>query len=129
MKLKLKPQYVCYPILQKVKYPFFSPTLFAYAIVSAVHIAVRRNRISENEGIEIIKDILDIGIALVNFSGLEEHTFRLANAYNRSVYDCAYIVLAQKEDCNFYTGDKRLFNSIRNKISFVKWLGDYRAPQ
>ncbi len=111
------------------KISIFSPTLFAYEVVSAVHIAVSRNRIAEDEGIEIIRDILGIGVVLANFSGLEEHTFRIAKTYKRSVYDCAYIALAQKEGCNFYTGDKRLFNSIKNKLSFVKWVGNYRVPE
>jgi len=107
------------------KISIFSPTLFAYEIVSAVYVAVSRNRITENEGIEIIRDILGIGIVLADFSGLEEDTFRMAKRYRKSVYDCAYLALAQKEGCKFFTGDKRLFNSIKNDLSFVKWIGDY----
>jgi predicted nucleic acid-binding protein len=107
------------------KISIFSPTLFAYEIVSAVYIAVSRKRIKEDEGIEIIRDIIGIGVVLADFSGSEENTFRMANTYRRSVYDCAYLALAQKESCNFYTGDKRLFNSMKNKTSFVKWIGDY----
>jgi predicted nucleic acid-binding protein len=107
------------------KISIFSPTLFIYEVVSAIHIAVSRKRIVEGEGIEIIKDICGLGVVLADFSGLEENTFHMAKTYKRSVYDCAYLALAQKEGCNFYTGDKRLFNSIKNKLPFVKWIGNY----
>jgi predicted nucleic acid-binding protein len=103
----------------------FSPTLFIYEVVSAIHIAVSRHRIIEDEGIEIIRDVLGIGLMLADFSGLEENTLHMAKTYKRSVYDCAYLALAQKEGCNFYTGDKRLFNSTKNKLPFVKWIGNY----
>ncbi len=107
------------------KVSIFSPTLFIYEVVSAIHIAISRNRITENEGIEIIRDILGIGVVLADFSGLEENTLHIARRYKRSVYDCAYLALAQKEGCNFYTGDKRLFNSLKNRLPLVKWIGNY----
>lgn len=102
-----------------------SPTLFAYEVVNAVHIAISRERIPEGEGIGIITDILGVGVTLVDFSGLIERTFNLARLYNRSAYDCAYIALAEKEDCIFYTGDQRLYNALKDKLAFVRWAGDY----
>ena len=108
------------------KISLFSPTLFIYEVVSAIHIAVSRNRIAKDEGIEIIRDILGIGVVLTDFSGLEEKTLHMAKTYRRSAYDCAYLALAQKEGCDFYTGDKRLFNAmIKSKLPFVKWIGHY----
>ncbi len=107
------------------KVDLVSPTLFAYEVVNAVHIAVSRERTPEGEGIGIITDILGVGLALVDFSGLIERTFNLARLYNRSAYDCAYIALAEKEGCILYTGDRRLYNALKDKLAFVRWAGDY----
>lgn len=102
-----------------------SPSFFAYEIVNAIYISVSRKRIPEKEGIGTIRDILSVGVKLVDFSELIEQTFKLAKIYNRSTYDCAYISLAEKEGCLLYTADKRLLNALDNKVKFIKWIGDY----
>jgi predicted nucleic acid-binding protein len=37
------------------------------------------------------------------------------------------MVLAEKEKCEFFTGDKKLFNSMKNRLAWVNWIGDYRS--
>ena len=102
-----------------------SPALFAYEIVNALTIAVVRKRLPGKEGADAINDILSLGIKLIDFSGFEKLTFSLAQAYKRSAYDCAYLSLAEKEDSPLYTGDKRLFNALKEKTGRIKWIGNY----
>ena len=102
-----------------------SPTLFAYGIVNAVNIVVSRERIPEEEGMGAIRDILSIGVKLVDFNVLFERAFGLSRTHSRSVYDCSYLALAEKEDCPLYTADKRFFNALNDKIKRIKWIGDY----
>lgn len=109
------------------KIELISPTLFAYEIVNAINIAVRKKRIPEGEGFEAINDILSIGIKLIDFDEFAGPTFSLTQTYNRSAYDCAYMSLAQREECLMYTADKRLFNAIKNRLRFIKWVGDYKS--
>lgn len=103
-----------------------SPSLFAYEIVNAMHIAVIKERMPEKEALGAINDILSVGIKLVDFSDSAELAFCLAQKYNRSAYDCAYLSLAQNEGCTIFTADKRLFNALNNKVRFIKWIGDYQ---
>jgi predicted nucleic acid-binding protein len=42
-----------------------------------------------------------------------------------TVYDATYLALAELQGCPFWTADKRLFDQVKVKIPFVKWLGDY----
>lgn len=102
-----------------------SPSLFSYEIVNAVYIAVSRERIPAQEGLDSIKDILSLGVTLSDPADLSEPTLRLAITHGRSAYDCAYLALAEKESCTLYTADKRFFNAMNNKIKFIKWVGDY----
>lgn len=90
-----------------------------------MHIAVLKERIPEKEALGAINDILSMGIRLVDFSDSAGLAFSLAQKYNRSAYDCAYLSLAQREGCTMFTADKRLFNALNNKVRFIKWIGDY----
>ena len=110
------------------KVELISPTLFSYEILSAINVAINRKRIGEEVGYRALNYITSLGIGLRNFDNLIEPTFYMARQYGLSSYDSAYMALAEKEKCDFLTGDKKLFNSIKNRLPWVKWIGDYRSP-
>jgi len=37
-----------------------------------------------------------------------------------------YLALAEREDCEYWTADARLWNAVRGNLPWVHWLGDYR---
>jgi predicted nucleic acid-binding protein len=110
------------------KIELITPTLFPYEILSAINVAVNRRRIEEEAGYRALNYIVSLGIDLRNFDDLIESTFSMARRYGLSSYDCAYMALAETEKCDFFTGDKKLFNSMRNHLPWIKWIGDYRSP-
>lgn len=103
-----------------------TPTLFDYEITNALKVAVTKGRLTENEAITALIDFQAFNIKLYNFQELQTLTFRLAYQHQRSVYDSAYLALAQLKGLWFYTGDKRLFNAVSQTLSWVKWVGDYQ---
>lgn len=102
-----------------------APTLFPYEIISAINVAINRKRIKESFGYTAVKYITSLGIGLISFNDLIETTFQMARQYGLSTYDCAYMALAEKENCNLITGDKKLFKAIRKHFPWVKLIGDY----
>lgn len=102
-----------------------APTLFAYEIANAVHIAVSRERIPEKDGMGAIKDILALGIRQISFDNLVEKAFILSRNHKRSLYDCSYLALAEYEVCLLYTADQRFYNALKNNLDYIKWVGDY----
>jgi predicted nucleic acid-binding protein len=110
------------------KIELIAPTLFPYEILSAITVAIHRRGIEEEAGYRAINYITSLEIELKSFDDLIGPTFYMAGQYGLSSYDCAYMALAEKEKCDFFTGDKRLFNSIKNHLPWVKWIGDYRSP-
>ena len=102
-----------------------SPTLFPYEIISGIHVAITRKRIGEEDGYRAIGYLTSLGIELRSFDDLVEPAFRLARKYNLSPYDCAYLALADKEGCDFYTGDRRFYQAVKPHFRWVKWIGDY----
>lgn len=102
-----------------------SPSLFLYEIVNALNVGINRKRIKEVDGYRAITYLISLGIELRNFDDLVETTFRTARQHGLSPYDCAYIALAEKEGCDFITGDKKLFKMLKTHLPWVKWVGDY----
>lgn len=101
-------------------------TLFPYEILSAINVAVSRKRITESVGKKALHYLTGLSIEEFFFNDLIEMTFRMARENRLSTYDCAYMALAEREECDFYTGDKKLYHATRTHLSWVKWIGDYR---
>lgn len=102
-----------------------TPTFFSYEIISAINTAIHRKRIGEEAGHRAIVYLTSLGIELRHFEDLIIPTFYMARQYGLSPYDCAYLSLAEKEKCDFLTGDKKLSNAIKGRLPWVKWIGDY----
>ena len=100
-------------------------TLFSYEILSAINVAISRRRISEAVGKKALNYLALLGIEERSFEGLLDQTFRTARKYKLSTYDCAYVVLAERERCNLYTGDRKLFHAAETHLPRVKWIGNY----
>ena len=100
-------------------------TLFSYEILSAINVAISRKRISEAVGKKALNYLATLGIEERSFEGLIDETFRMARKYNLSTYDCAYVALAQRERCDLYTGDRKLFHAAEIHLPCVKWIGNY----
>jgi len=107
------------------KIELITVTLFPYEILSALNVAVKRGRISEAIGQKVLTYLTSLGIEEKIFDDLIGTTFKIARKYHLSTYDCAYITLAEKEECNFYTGDKKLFNATKVHLPRVQWIGNY----
>jgi predicted nucleic acid-binding protein len=108
------------------KIDLIAPTLFPYEIVNAVNVAINRKRIGETIGYQAITYLSSVGIETRGFSDLIERTFYLARQFNISPYDCAYLALAEKEKCDFFTGDKKLFKGIKDQFHWITWIGEYQ---
>ena len=100
-------------------------TLFSYEILSAMNVAISRKRISEAVGKKALNYLAILGIEERSFEGLLDQTFRMARKYNLSTYDCAYVALAQRERCDLYTGDWKLFHVADIHLPWVKWIANY----
>ena len=103
-----------------------TPTLFDYEIANALKTAVVMERLSEEQAVVAITDYQQYRIERHGFLEFQQLALQLACHYQRSVYDGAYLALAQSKGVWFYTGDKRLFNAVGKTLPWVQWIGDYR---
>lgn len=99
-----------------------APTLLVYEMTNAIMQAIRRGRIRENQGMEALDSFDGLGIPLFSVSWREMAEF--AHRFDRSAYDASYLALADKRGEPFVTGDRRMYNAVKNHLDWVIWIGD-----
>lgn len=99
------------------------PTLLPYEVTNAVLQAVRRDRIDLAKGKEILTAFQDLGIATVEVSW--QRALELARTHDRSAYDGAYLALAGDTGDELMTGDRRLYNAVKDRLAWIRWIEDF----
>ncbi len=103
-----------------------APTLLSYEVTNAVLQAIRRDRIGPEKGREILNAFEGLSIPMVEVSW--QQTLELARTHDRSAYDGAYLALAEETGSKLVTGDRRLYNAVKDRLPWVLWIEDY-APE
>ncbi len=104
-----------------------APALMPYEVTNALVVALRKHRLDEARAAEIFRAFVRLRIPTQELAGLEGRVWALALEHGRTAYDAAYLALAEHEGVPFITGDKRLYNAVKGKLPWVRWVGDYRS--
>lgn len=102
-----------------------APTLLPYEVTNAVLQAIRRDRIRLEQGQEIVAVFQELGIPTVEVSW--QRALALARAYDRTAYDGAYLALAEERSDKLVTADLRLYNAVKDHLTWVGWIEDYAS--
>ena len=98
-----------------------APTLILYEVANAVVQAVRRGRITEEDGAAILNAFEGLGIETNPVAW--QPMLSLAQRFDRSAYDAAYLALAEARGEPLITGDRRLYHALRDDWDQVLWIG------
>jgi predicted nucleic acid-binding protein len=99
-----------------------APTLLWYELTNAVWQAMRRGRIDADTGETVLLTFEQLGIELTPVSW--QQMLPLAQRFDRSAYDAAYLALAAARGEPLITGDLRLYNAVREHLDWVRWIGE-----
>jgi len=102
-----------------------APDLLHSEIGSAFLRALRRGRVSETEALASIRGLLAFPFVIHPSSLLVEPAFEIARRLDQRIYDCFYVALAERESCEFWTGDERLFNALAHHHACLRFIGNY----
>ena len=103
-----------------------APDLWKYEATSVVHKDVVQHRLTEDEGRETIDRILALPIHSVQPAGLHQRAFRLASDLHlvaNSGYDAHYLAIAEMENADMWTLDKRLYKAVHTRLPWVHLVG------
>lgn len=101
-----------------------APALLLYEVTNAVVQAGRRGRISDDQAGNILSSFEGLGIGLRPVTW--QQMLPLAQRFDRSAYDAAYLALAEATGQRLATGDARMYHAVREQLDWVQWIGDYR---
>jgi predicted nucleic acid-binding protein len=102
------------------------PPLFRAEVTSVLREEVFFKRLTSEEGEEAFGFYSAIPIRIVNSPAIYRKAWELAIEYNLSrTYDMQYLAVAEIEDCEFWTLDKKMVNAVNGKNRRIKWVGSY----
>ena len=104
-----------------------APPLLAFEGTSAICNKMHRKLVPPEEAALMFKAFHLLGVRLLYPDGLHEKAWEMAKQFNRpQVYDSHYLALAEILGLELWTGDERLYNTVKHRLPWVKWLGDYQ---
>lgn len=102
------------------------PPLFHAEVTSILREQVYFKRLPPEEGEEAFSTYLEMGVKSVDNPEIQKKAWSLARRFNLPrTYDMQYLAVAELKDCELWTNDKRLINSLQGRVSRIKWVGEY----
>ena len=108
------------------------PALFIYEVTNIIYRKTVTKELFLDEALQILTEMFSMGMS-VDFSSheyistqamMQAHRFSLPAAY-----DAHYLALSMSKNCEFWTADKRLWNTVKGKLDWVRWIEDYEIIQ
>lgn len=97
-----------------------APTLFCYEVTNVFHRMSIAGQISLEDAEQLLEDALNLGISLYSDRALHKQAIALARNLNLpATYDAHYLALSKKFKAKFYTCDRRLFNRVKDTITWI----------
>jgi predicted nucleic acid-binding protein len=101
------------------------PAQFHAEVTTAIRQHVYFKRILPEEGEQVFSVYLDIPIRIIDGTEVYRTAWELAKEFNlRVCYDMQYLAVAELEDCELWTCDKSLVNSLKGKVNRIRWVGE-----
>ena len=103
-----------------------SAPLFHAEVTSVLREQVYFEKLLPQEGEEAFSTYLEMGVRSIDSPEIQRKAWELARRFNLPrTYDMQYLAVAELNDCELWTNDKRLVNSLQGRVSRIKWIGDY----
>jgi len=105
-----------------------APALFAYEATNALAKRVKRGQLRIEVAKERLAFLLQNGPALEHDVALNLRALEIMQRFSLpSAYDAHHLALAESRQCECWTADERLWNTVRNALPWVRWVGERAA--
>ncbi len=105
-----------------------APALITYEITNILYQNVRKNEIALERAKSALEDVMLIGIEfdIPQDYRLGRRAIELAHKFGiKATYDSHYLALAEREDCELWTADTKMWRAVKGELTWVRWLEDY----
>ena len=101
-----------------------APCLLLAELTNALYKRIVRRELDLETALTGLDVALAFPIELREEPEMPARAIELAYRLGRpTTYDCHYLALAEHEDCELWTGDRRFFNAVRRSTPRVRWVG------
>ena len=105
-----------------------APALFTYEVTNIIYRQIGKGQLTFDEATLGLRKLFSIGVSL-RFSEYEDISMQAMNIAHQfhlpASYDAHYLALAEQQNCEYWTADTRLWNTVKGRLSWIRWLGDY----
>jgi len=103
-----------------------APAFFPFEVASAIRRKCVRKQLTEEEAKEAFNIFTRLGFTVLTPEALLKDAWDMTGELGLpTLYDTAYLVLAKLCNCEFWTADEALVNSLQGKLPWVRWIGGY----
>jgi predicted nucleic acid-binding protein len=100
-----------------------APPLLLIEVTNALYKRVRRAELTLSDAATLLRQLLELGIALGSTEMLHQSALEWADRLGLpATYDSYYLALADSLGCEFWTADERLYNTVKDRITWVHYL-------
>ncbi|MGI2907806.1 type II toxin-antitoxin system VapC family toxin [Tolypothrix sp. VBCCA 56010] len=97
-----------------------APSLIYYELSNALHRSAVAGQIAVEEADQVLAEAMNLNIRLYGDAELHQQALIIArNLRLSATYDSHYLALAKRLGCEFWTADRRLFNSVQAALPWV----------
>lgn len=98
-----------------------APDLINYEVTNVLWRLNKTNQINYTQAQIALTESFNLGIELYSNSELHQDALAIAERFKLpAAYDAHYLALAEKMQIDFYTCDKKLFNSVQQNFPRIK---------
>lgn len=97
-----------------------APTLLCYEVTNVFYRMKLAKQLLNTEAQQCLNNALNLPIQFYGDNQLHQQAWEVAQQFNLpAAYDAHYLALAQRFQADFYTGDKRLFNTVHSALPWI----------
>lgn len=104
-----------------------APVLLRYEFAAVARKWVYRELTTPEKAKTALDTLLRYPVTTMIDDLLVYRAYELAAEHNRpTAYDSQYLAVAERYQCDFWTADERLYNSVNGKFPRIYWVGNVR---
>ena len=112
------------------RFIILAPALLTYEVANVLFQNMRQGRLNLIQAQEALKNVLSMRIDLefLEDASLSIQALELAQKFNlTATYDSHYLALAEREDCELWTADTKLWRTVQKTLPRVRLLTQYQT--
>jgi predicted nucleic acid-binding protein len=107
---------------QEGKQPI-APALFVYEVTNIIYRQIVTGRLTYDEAEQGLTQLFSLGVSVrvSQYKEISKQAIKLAHTFHLpATYDAHYLALAHLENCEYWTADTRLWNSVKGTLTWVR---------